>query len=377
MKTINLYTFGDSRKLSTWSNVPYLFAEALERKGFKLNRIDISPPKRLSHLFNSISFYIFQRLLCRRSCPIFQRTFIHRWLIDRRLKKAAKAYPEADLNLFLSFGFVNEYSEKPNVLWCDWTDRIVIERLGRTPQWYEKRSLAHEDNVLKKADAVYTMFPKCQQKMEAMYGRPIEYLHRNMVNTVFKGSFDVLSNIKRRTLSQSILFIGNIRYKGGALLLIKAMQKLREANPALTLHIIGMTTSDLPSSKNVVCHGYLHKDIARERDEYYDLLFSCKCLVNPTKGWAGYSSCIEAMYYGCPVIISPYEDFVEEFGSDIPFGYYCDETNLQDRIASVFASENYENMCLAAHEAVKDYTWDGYVEEFVLSLQSKGLLKND
>lgn len=375
MKEINFYSFGDSHKLSTWSNVPYLFAEALEKKGFKLNRIDISPPKTINHLFNSLSFLFFQRIFSFKSCPIFQRSFVHRWIIERRLKKVSKKYPNADLNLFLSYGFFNKYSVKPNVLWCDWTDRIVIERLGRTPQWYETRSLAHEDIAINKADAVFTMFPKCQKKMEAMYGRKIEYLHRNVVNSVYKGPFDNKSNIEQRKNSQAILFIGNIRYKSGALILIKAIKELQKTNPDLTLHIIGMSPTDLPSSKNVVCHGYLHKDIARERDEYYELLLSCKCLVNPTKGWAGYSSCIEAMYYGCPIIISHFEDFEEEFGNSISFGYYCDDNNLKEKLSNMMASSSeYVKMCNAAHHAVKDYTWDNYVDLFIQSLQSKGFL---
>ena len=260
-------------------------------------------------------------------------------------------------------------------MWCDWTDRIVIERLGRQPQWYEKRSLLHEDNVMKRADAVYTMFPKCQKQMEKMYGREITYLQRNVINTVYEDTFHLEENIPLRRQSNIILFIGNIRYISGAKLLIKAFQIIRISMPELELHIIGMTHSQIPAYENVYCHGYLHKDITKERDEYYNLLLNCRCIVNPTKGWAGYSSCVEAMYYGCPVIISPYDDFTEEFGTDIDFGYYCDENNLEQKISVLLESPDYPEMCRNAHERVKDYTWDKYIDAFIRSLKEKAIIQ--
>lgn len=369
------YTCGNANDMATWSNVPFLFAKALEKKGFILHRVDISPSKIINRIFNTASFYLFKKLFHLRSCPEFHRTWLHRAIIYRRLKKANKMYPESELNLFLSFAFINKYSPKPNVLWCDWTDRVVIERLGRAPKWYEKRSLAHEDGVMKRADAVYTMFPKCKEHLEDLYQIPINYLNRNVINTVYEGDFDLESTTLTRKQSNKILFIGNLRYKSGAVMLIQAVNEMRQKMPDLEVHVIGMKENELGQYKNVFCHGYLHKDNEKERNLYYELLLNCRCLVNPTKGWAGYSSCVEAMYYGCPIIISPYEDFTAEFGKDISFGYYCDEYNLKDKIEQLFCCPDYPSMCESAHIAVKDYTWDNYMDAFIQSLQDKGLLK--
>ena len=373
-KKICLYTCGDSRNINTWSNVPFLFARALEKKGFILNRVDISPSKLINRVFNTSSFYLFKKLLHFRTCPEFHRTWLHRALIYRRLKKAHKKYPEAELNLFLSFAFINKYSPKPNVLWCDRTDRVVIERLERAPKWYERRSLAHEDGVMKRADAVYTMFPKCKEHLEELYQRPVNYLNRNVINTVYDGIFDLESTTLNRKQSNKILFIGNLRYKSGAVMLIQAVNELRPKIPDLEVHVIGMTEENLGQHEKVVCYGYLQKDIEKERNLYYELLLSCRCLVNPTKGWAGYSSCIEAMFYGCPIIISPNEDFTAEFGKEISFGYYCDEYDLKNKIEQLFCCSDYPSMCKSAHRSVKDYTWDNYIDAFITSLQEKGLL---
>ena len=268
MKEILLFTCGDSNDISTWSNVPYLFTKTLEEMGYKLNRVDISPIKIINKFFNTVSYTLFKRILKRKACPEFHRTRLHRFITYGRIKKATKQYPNALFNLFLSFAFYNKYSNRPNVLWCDWTDRIVIERLGREPRFYETASLRHEDNVMKNADKVYTMFPKCKEHMEELYGREIIYINRNVVNTVFEGEFNIEENIRTRLLSKKILFIGNIRYIGAVKKLIEAYNILREKDQSLELHIIGMTAEQLETKdKNTHCYGYLRKNVKKEREK--------------------------------------------------------------------------------------------------------------
>lgn len=372
MHEITVFSCGDSRSLSTWSNVPYLFTKTLEEKGIRVNRINISPNKVLNRIFNTLSYKIFKRCLRLRTCPEFHRTWMHRYIIYRRIKKATKQYPHSELNLFLSFAFFNPYSDKPNVLWCDWTDAVVIERLGREPMWYERASLRHETKVMRKADLVYTMFPKCKEQMEKMYGRKIRYLNRNVVNTVYKGIFDIDEVIANRMKSNKILFVGNLLYKDSALQLISATALLREKNLQLECHIIGMTEKQLLGERTkpewVRCYGYLHKDIEEECNLYYQLILDARMIVNISSRWAGYSSIVEAMYYGCPVIVSPFDDFVAEFGLQIGFGVYCHEDDLAQQIFRVLHAEYYVDLCHSAHKHVKTYTWSNYVGEFLESV---------
>ncbi len=96
--------------------------------------------------------------------------------------------------------------------------------------------------------------------------------------------------------------------------------------------------------------------------------------MNPSKQWGGYSSTVEAMFYGCPVVVSPYEDFVANFGNDIKFGMYLrDEsaslTNLLEKILSL-PRETYSQMAEAAHSTVADYTWDNYVTHFLADIEN-------
>lgn len=376
-KEITVYTCGDSNNISTWSNVPYLFTKTLEEKGYKLHRVDISPNKIINHLFDTTSYLIFKRILKRKACPEFHRTWLHRLITYNRIKKATKQYPNIQFNLFLSFAFYNKFSTKPNILWCDWTDRVVIERFGREPKFYERASLCHEDIVMKKADKVYTMFPKCKEHMEELYRREIIYINRNVVNTVFEGEFNIKENIRIRLLSKKILFIGNIRYIGAAKELIQAYNILKEKDKSLELHIIGMTREQLKvNDKNIHCYGYLNKGIKEERDLYYSLLHGCKVFVNPAQQWGGYSSSVEAMYYGCPIIVAPYDDFVCEFGKEIDFGKYTDGKELHETIASILEAEKnkYTLLCTNAHNRVSDYTWSNYIDAFIESLKEKGII---
>ncbi len=375
LKEITVYTGGDSNDISTWSNVPYLFTKTLEEKGYTINRVDISPNKIINRLFNTLSYKIFIGWFKRKACPIFQRTRLNLWITNSRIKKANKKYPHSAFNLILTYDFYNKYSDKPNILWSDWTDRIVIERLGRKPRFYERAYLRHEDNVMRKADKVYTMFPKCKEHMEELYGREIIYLNRNVVNTVYDGSFDINTNIETRYVSNKILFIGNIRYIGAAKQLVSAFNILKKNSNSLELHIIGMTKEQMNvDDKNIRCYGYLRKNIEEERNLYYSLLHNCKVFVNPAQQWGGYSSTIEAMFYGCPIVVAPYDDFVCEFGTDINFGRYTNkEEELYKTIDSIINANKdiYKAMCFNAYNRVYDYTWSNYVDNFLQSLQQK------
>ena len=132
IQSITVYSNGDSNDLATWSNVPYLFCRALEKRGIKVYRVNIEANKILKRLFNTASYYLYRKILHKNACPEYNRTWMHRLLTERKISKANKMFPNTDLNLFLSYAFINKKSDKPNVLWCDWTDRVSIER-GQIP----------------------------------------------------------------------------------------------------------------------------------------------------------------------------------------------------------------------------------------------------
>lgn len=192
------------------------------------------------------------------------------------------------------------------------------------------------------------------------------------------GDFDAI--IDKRISSPIILFIGDTRYTSAALELIDSFKELQHKYSNLRLHIIGMTNEQLSintEQMNIICHGYLHKDREEERDVYYNLLMQAKVFVNPAAQWGGYSSTIEAMYYGCPVIVSPYDDFVAEFGNDIDFGiYHKNKGTLYSEMDAILSLNNneYKKMSASAANRVKEYTWDNYVYSLVSDLKQLGII---
>lgn len=372
-RRIAFFCGGDSNDISTWSNVPYLFGKALERKGYELIRIDYSPNKIIERIYNSFMYFVYIRVFKQRSCPVYARTRMNRALTFFKIKRAQKRMADIDFNLFLTYELTNPYSTKQSVIWSDWSDEISILRKNGKINRYERYAVKRERESIAKADLMYTMFPVCKQEMEKMYNRKIHYLNRNVINSLYERIFDIEDFISKHKSSQRILFIGNFRYKGAAMKLIQSYNQLKKEIPNLKLDVIGMTKNELCLStedKDITAWGYLHKDVTKERQKYYELLIGSRVIVNPAEKWAAYSSIIEAMYFCCPIVVSPFPDFVNEFGQQIDFGYYCDELNLTEQIHRVFSDENYEYMCRKAHELVSDYTWDNYVDSFLEHLKS-------
>lgn len=376
IKEVTVYSNGDSNDVKTWSNVPYLFCKTLEEKGIQVNRINIHANKTFLKLYDFFFFFIYRKLFRKNVYPRLYRSLIHRILINRRIKKSVKNFPNSRLNIFLSYLFLNKYSDKPNILWCDWSDRMVLKRSGREPAWFEKRALEAEDNVIKSADIVYTMFPVCKKQMETLYDREFRYLGINVVNSLYNDEFDINTIIHKRYNSNKIVFIGGKNYKYACEELIKAFRIAKQQNPLIELDIIGLNLSQLNinTTEGITFHGYLDKSIDSQREKYYQILLKSKVLIQPAKKWGAYSSCIEAMFYGCPIIVSPYDDFVEEFGKYINFGFYIyEDNNLSSLIEKVFSLEKkkYIELCKNAHEVVKDYTWDHYIDLLLKDIENQ------
>ena len=141
----------------------------------------------------------------------------------------------------------------------------------------------------------------------------------------------------------------------------------------LTLDIIGIEAnnfSDLPGG--ITCHGYLDKGDSKERELYYRIFRNARIFINTTPKWSAFSASIEAMYFYTPVIVTPYNEFLKTFGQDIDFGYYCEENDaslIKNKISSILQNKSYKQLCLNANTAVRDFTWDAYVDKMVEKIE--------
>lgn len=363
--------YGDSTNASTWSNVPYLMTKTFEEKGVTVRRINIQPSHFLDKLWNRLMTRGVLRLKYPGNIYTFNRSRLFKYLTDRKIKKAATRYPDADYFVFSCFDFYNRWSDTPSILFGDWSFRTLIEdRLGRRPFSIEERFCRQQQKAINESSCSISLFLKCTESMkQACPNADIRHLGQNVINNMYDGPLDAEEIIYTKEEEKKILFIGRKSYIEGARLTISAFEHLHKQYPALTLDIIGLKDSDFSHiPQGVRCHGFLHKENVAERNTYYDLLKKATVIVNPTEKWAGFSSLVEAMYFYTPVVTSPFDDFVEEFGSHISFGHYNKEFDyrvLSHSISKILSDNNYRQYCIDAHSAVSSYTWNNYVDKML------------
>jgi hypothetical protein len=403
MKEILFFTNGDADNANVWSNVPYCFSHALEDNGINVHRINYSMNPAFVKFYNLGLRRILDGLTLKKlRFPYLRTTKLFKFFAERKIRKAVLQYPQADLSLFMGYGFYNKWSKTPSLLFSDWTTEMDI-RKKRKPNFLEKRIIKQEEEAINHAEYVISLFPVCCEEMKKKYPKAnIKFLGGNVINdlsglrlrethpnppclgrenqtTKEQGNQQISSSSKdiyvdtlleTKSKSKKLLFIGRkTTYLEAAKKLIEAYKLLKgeEAYKDYELDIVGCAASDFDSlPEGVTCYGFLNKSEEKDQKTYYDLLLEAKVLVNANPKWGAFSSTVEAMYYYTPVIVSPYQDFVKNFGEKIDFGVYNQDFTAEcivNDIKSVINSENYTEMCNFAHEKVKNYTWENYVNQ--------------
>ncbi len=371
IKEIIYFCYGDSENVSTWSNVPYLLTKTLQEKGIKIRRVNTAANVWLCRAWKYLVMKGLLGLLYPKNVFEYTRTPLFKWVTNRRIKKAVKKYPSADLCMFTCFDYYNKYSNIPTLLLCDWTyDVWIKDRLTRELYPIEKIFIKQQNEAISHADFVVSLFPVCAEMIKKAYPNAnVHHLAMNVINSLYDKPLVEEDILRRKEKSEDILFVGGKKYLKGASKLIDAFAILQQSRPNARLHIIGLTEESFTEiPPNVFCHGFLRKDMEEERELYYNLMLNARVFVNPTPLWGGYSSTVESMYFYTPVIVSPYKDFVDDFGEDLDCGIYntsftaeCISHNLKN----IFNARNYRSLCMAAHNHVKEYTWSNYVDRLL------------
>ena len=403
MREVIFFTNGDANDANVWSNVPYCFSHALENKGITVHRVDYSMNSTFVRFYDLVLRRILDGLTLRKlRFPYLRTTRLFKFFAERKIKKAILKYPQADLCLFMGYGFYNKWNNVPSLLFSDWTTEMDIQK-KRKPNFLEKRIIRQEEEAINNSEYVVSLFPVCCEEMKRKYPKAnLHFLGGNVINDVSglrlrethpnppclgrenlttkeQGNLQISSSSKdiyvdtlleTKAKSMKLLFIGRkSTYLEAAKKLIEAYKLLKEeeAYEDFSLDIVGCAASDFGSiPEGVTCYGFLNKSEERDRKTYYTLLLGAKVLVNANPQWGAFSSTVEAMYYYTPVIVSPYQDFVKNFGEKIDFGVYNQDftaESIANDIKSVINSDNYTEMCNFAHEKVKTYTWENYVKQ--------------
>jgi glycosyltransferase involved in cell wall biosynthesis len=353
----------DSTKLSSWSNVPYLFCKTLEDQGLEIKRLTLAPfgfwgaaERWILRLLKLLKVKNESTWSYSRSTHYFQRAQLQ---IDQALQ-----HDTFDAVLILSFSYGPSLPSKiPLYLFGDWPLSYAIAcHRSRQSDRLEQASIERESRLISAASAVFVLFPLAEKYIKNALPQARTYYLGNVINTVRQPD-EVDIKLKRESFS--LLFVGKQHYLAGALMLIEAYRVLKKKFPAIVLNIVGMkkeTFDNLPDG--VFCHGYLDKGDAAQCAQYYTLLRGARVFVNPNPQWASFSAALEAMYFYTPIVTTAYAEIEETFGRDISFGYYYRSNSnqpLHDLIEKLMQDESYESKALNAHVEADKYSWGVYV----------------
>jgi len=370
MKEVTVFSYGDSTQISTWSNVPYFFTLTFEKKGIKVNRVDIAPHKALEKLFR-YTFYVLLKIIDKRNTYDYSRSIFFNIEANIRIKKSVRKFQKSDAFIFLNFDFSTvRYTQIPSIQFGDWTyEHYINYFINKKANIFELEFIRRQNKRINESSIVFPLFPGMASNMKKMYSSKIVYLG-NVINSLFESQEQEILRLKSN--SYKILFIGSPKYIEGAKILLKTFNILKSKYKLMSLHFIGLEESDLVNIPDgVKCYGYLNKGSDTQRDIYYQLLKEAKVFVNTTPKWSAFSASIEAMYFYTPVIVPSYKEFVETFGENFSGGIYCnDETELPNKIEYIFKSKSYQNLCINAKELVKAFSWDAYIDKMIIQIKS-------
>ncbi len=372
MKTITVLTQGNASSSKTWSNIPYYLVETLKQKGYKVNAVDVEVSGWGRFFYDKLFCRLLRHSFLPDTTYSFDRTMSFQRAANKRIEEAVIKFPETDLFISTSFSFLpSKYTDKPCALLCDWTYEYLISHFkGRSPDFFEKKGIAVQDSVIKKADYIFSLFPDVAEHMKRYYPKAnISYLG-NVINAL---PFDLdLPSLEQRLSSPRVAFVGLSKYKAGLESLMASINLLNSQGISVSLDVIGMASSDFSFEipPYIRFHGYLEKSDKEQFKKYNSILKGALAFINTTPQWAGFSSSLEAMYYGLPIFTSKYRSFVETFGESIEFGDYS-LNNKPDEISSFIQKllsinkEEYVQLCSRARKMAEPFTWSAYVDKII------------
>ncbi|PKL26956.1 MAG: hypothetical protein CVU90_15265 [Firmicutes bacterium HGW-Firmicutes-15] len=373
IREVTCISWGNAQDAKTWSNIPHFLVSSLTAHGLVVNTVDLSKNQFLFEKVGNLVNKILSRIMKQYIFFDYSRTILFDLIVNRKLKKVAKEFNTTDLFICLSFSYsMKEFTDTKVVMLCDWTIEYAIKTFShRSPFWFEKHAINRQNYLMGDADFVITLFPDVKRYYQEKFDR-IRYIG-NVVNSPVIASDAVEGLIKSKFMCNKILFIGKESYLNGLIPLMESIEIINNLVP-IRLDVIGMKEKlKKKKSNNIIFHGYLDKSNTQQESKYYALVSEAKVIVNVTPEWAGFSSMIECMYYGTPVIVTKYKNFVDTFGDPIPFGFYCNNEvpNIVQSIIKILEMnyETYHGLANSAHVATSEFSWQSYVKKLLNMLE--------
>jgi glycosyltransferase involved in cell wall biosynthesis len=370
---VHLFSIGDPQNINTWSNVPYFFFQALEKKGVKVLGFNVIPEKRLSYRIARFLVSLWRRFAgSSHDEPTFFRNRLIHWLARRNLQRLSRRYPEADVNLFFTFTFSSYRSSRtPVVYYCDRTYEHYLEERGRKVTARDRRFIETERVNLERAALVLTLNQPCCDFVRTHY-RP-DSVHRLKagINLETLGVGDPVRLIAIKERWKNILFIGRNAEMRGVDILISAFRIFTAENGNdFKLHIVGVTREELRDCwhEKIELYPYLRKDDPRDLSIYKELLETSRLFVVPMRRGPLPGVIREAHWACTPVIISNVSNASERVSHE-QNGILVDSLKPEDfayqMTRLIRDGKRWREMAMEAHLSVSQNTWDATASEFL------------
>jgi glycosyltransferase involved in cell wall biosynthesis len=378
---INLFTFGDSADISTWSNLPYFFSKALIAKGVRLNRINLYPTE--DPVYRGYRAFFKRCAAAAARCGINlsvepYRDLVSIRLIDRKIKREIRNHPRAEANVFLTFTFSSYlWSRTPAVNYCDETYAHYLQDTGRSATRKDRHLIAREDNILTNASWIFTTGQGCAEFIHRRH--PSKHVQRlpfgiNLDDVTTEDGDQIIAE-KRR--NKSILFIGMGKKKRGIDVLIDAFKRFnRENGEAYTLHIVGLPPEEAESGgPNIRGYGYLNKHDSRQFAIYRHLLKTARLFVMPMQEGPLPGVILEAGLMYTPVIITDIWNVSNVIQHDVNGLLVArpSAADFADRM-HVLANDDgtWERIARNAHGMTQRFSWNNAAQVFCETLLGNG-----
>lgn len=379
---INLFTFGDSADIRTWSNLPYFFSKSLIAGGVGLNRIDLHPEESFIFRKYRALIEIFADLVCRLfgfnlSVEPY-RDPISIWLIERKIKAQIRKHPHADANLFLTFSFSSyRWSRKPAINYCDETYVHYLQDSGKPTGLKDRWLVDREDDILAHASLIFTTGSRCAEFIRQRHpSKRVQWLPSgiNLDDVATEDAGRILAE-KRR--SKSILFIGLGHWKRGIDLLIDAFIRFNRKNgEAYTLHIVGLSHEEARNAgPHIRGYGYLNKHDPGQFATYLHLLKTARLFVMPMREGPLPGVIKEAGMVYTPVVITDIWNVSDVIKHDVN-GILVARPSAEDFAEQMHALINdecrWERLARNAHRMAQRFSWSNAAQVFCNTVLGDG-----
>lgn len=374
---INLFTFGDSADIATWSNLPYFFSKALIAKGVRLNRIDLYPTEdpvyRGYRAFIDRCAVAAERRGINFSIEPYRDPVSIR-LIDRKIKREIRKHPRAEANVFLTFTFSSSpWSRTPAVNYCDETYVHYLQDTGRSATWRGRYLIAREDAILANTSWIFTTGRGCAEFIQRRHPSKRVLRLPSGINLDDAGTEDAEPIFTEKRRNKSILFIGMGKKKRGIDVLIDAFTRFNRQNgDVYTLHIVGLSSNEAErAGPNIRGYGYLNKHDPRQFATYLHLLKTARLFVMPMREGPLPGVLKEAGLMFTPVIVTDIWNVsdVIQHGVNGILVARPSAADFADRMHALANDDDtWEQLARNSHRMAQRFSWSNTAQVFCETL---------